>query len=108
MKKATEQKQIAEVEYFLKRKWYAKVEEFLQHHRLVGYTMTAGRIKEEYGVTKKQLEKKKIHFIQLKNPHYSCAGNMKCYIKQEVEDKFSIKAIRRKKMIEVNVDVLTN
>lgn len=104
MKPETRQKQIDEVEYYLKRKWYAKAEKFLQNHMLEGYTMTAGRIKDTYGVTKKQLEQEKIHYIQLKNPYYSCASPMKCYIKREVEDKFSIKAIRMKKMIEINAE----
>ena len=104
MRPEIRQKQIDEVEYYLKRKWYSKAEIFLQNRKLEGYTMTAGKIKNTYGVNKKQLEKTKIHYIIIKNPHYKCAAPMKCYLIREVEDKLSIKGIRRRKLNELLTD----
>lgn len=101
LKKEKKDKVIRQIESHLNRRWYKKAAELISHYKIGGYTKSASSIKLEYGVTKTQLEKGEIQFIEMDNPYYKCAGNMRCYLIREVEDKLTTKAIRRNKITEI-------
>jgi len=101
MYQETIDKYTKQLDSYLNAKQYKNAVDFLQYHKVKGYTMTAARIKTEFNITKRQLDNAGIHYIELANPHYKCSGNMKCYLIREVEDKITIKAIRRRKLNEI-------
>ncbi|HOZ14224.1 MAG TPA: hypothetical protein PK784_05510 [Tenuifilaceae bacterium] len=98
MKQETREKYKTTLDALLDNLQYDEAIDFLYSHRIAGYTMTYSSIKEKYNIPKKKLIEEKVRFIQLKNPHYACAAPMKCYLIHDLERKFSLKAIRLKKL----------
>ena len=105
MKTETKEKYKKIVDALLENLQYDEAIDFLYSHRVAGYTMTYSSIKEKYNIPKKKLLEEKVRYIELRNPYYACAAPMKCYLIHDLERKFSLKAIRLKKLKIIFSDV---
>ena len=70
----------------VKRKCYKKALKLVSRYKIANVTKSKGKIKEMYGLKEKDF--KRLNFIEIDNPHYKIAGNMKLYLLAEVENKF--------------------
>ena len=71
----------------VRTKCYRKALALVSKYKIKGVTLSQNGIKELFGLKNKDFGK--LNFIEIDNPHYKCAGNMKLYLIQEVEDKFN-------------------
>lgn len=105
MKPETKEKLKKEIDIFLSNHQYDEAIKMLSKHRISGYTMTYSSVKKKYNVSKKKLLAENVLYIELRNPYYACASPMKCYLIHDLERKFSLKAIRMKKLNAIFNDV---
>lgn len=74
---------IARIKRHSQNRCFKKAIELASHYKIKGVLITERTIREKYGLTKKQIEN--LQVIEIDNPYYKCAGNMRLFLLAQVE-----------------------
>ncbi|CAG5081255.1 hypothetical protein [Parvicella tangerina] len=67
----------------VQRRCFGKAIRMAKYYKIKGVLVTRKTLKEEYQLSNEQI--KKLQFIEVDNPHFKCAGNMKLYLKAQAK-----------------------
>ena len=73
------------IEKSIKSRCYRKAMSMLEGTYIKGFLVCKTTLKKKYRLSEKEISKLK--YLEVSNPHYGVAPNMKLYLEQEVLDK---------------------
>lgn len=81
MRKILRRVEELEVEELCNKKKYQEALDLVKKYNISGVTLTKSKLKSKYGLKPKDIEK--LNYIEVDNPHFSSAGNMRLYLRIE-------------------------
>ena len=87
MKKETLEKRIKATDELISKKNYTEALELAGRSHLTGYLITQTTVIKKYKTSKMKL--RDVKFLEVNNPHFSCASSMKLYLIAEIESLFA-------------------